>query len=68
VEVVLERFEEEYAGSLISRRLRLDTTGAGVAESTQEFLRQIWPHLSQVDRLRNENRTGISNKYLKQSS
>jgi len=52
VDLVLDRFREEYNNSLIYRRFTLDTTDATPEESLQAFLRQIWPHLSQGDRLR----------------
>ncbi len=52
VQMVLDRFQEEYDNSLISRSFTLDTTGASVEGSLQEFLGQMWQHLSQVDRLR----------------
>ena len=52
VELVLDRFQEEYADSLIPRRFTLDTTSASVGETVQDFLGQMWQYLSQVDRLR----------------
>jgi len=51
-EVVLERFEEEYDGSLIPRKFVLDTTTASVEESLEEFKRQIKPFITSQDRLR----------------
>lgn len=52
VGVVLDRFEEEYANSLIGRRFALDTTTVPVTETFQEFLGQMEPYLTQADRLR----------------
>ena len=52
VPLVLDRFQEEYDNSLIFRRFTVDTTGASVEESFKQFLEQMWPYLSQVDRLR----------------
>ena len=52
VERVLDRFLQEYEDSLIFRRITVDTTSASVEESLQEFLDSMWPHLSEVDRLR----------------
>ena len=52
VELVLDRFQEEYDSSLITRRFALDTTAAPVKETFHEFLRKMWPHLTQVDLLR----------------
>ena len=51
VELVLERFEEEYNNSVIRRRFTLDTTEATVEESFQEFLQCMEPHFSTADRL-----------------
>jgi hypothetical protein len=52
VGVVLARFEEEYANSLIGRRFALDTTGVTVTEVFEEFLGRIEPYLTEADRLR----------------
>ena len=52
VELVLDRFREEYDNSLIYRRFTLDTTDTTLEHTVQGFLRQMWPHLSQADRLR----------------
>ena len=52
VELVLEGFQREYDSSLVPRRFTLDTTSATVQDTLTEFLDQLWPHLSQVDRLR----------------
>ena len=51
-EIVLERFEEEYESSLISRKFVLDTTTASVQESLAEFKQQIKPFITSQDRLR----------------
>ena len=52
IEYVLQRFEEEYQGSLIRRKLTLDTTTATVEETLAEFAEQIELYLSDTDRLR----------------
>ena len=52
VELVLERFEEEYGNSLIQRRFTLNTTDASAAEVLDEFLAKMEPHLTSTDRLR----------------
>ena len=49
VELVLDRFDEEYESSLISRRFALDTTSASVEESLGQFVSLMQPHLSEVD-------------------
>ena len=41
VERVLERYEEEYADSLLTRKTRLDTTSATIQESTDEIVEKI---------------------------
>ena len=52
VDDVLQRFQEEYDQSLIKRRFILDTTHMSREDCLHMFLREIWPHLSQMDRLR----------------
>ncbi len=52
IELVLERFQEEYDQSLIKRKFALDTTSTTAAETLQQFLKDVWPHLSTTDRLR----------------
>lgn len=49
VELVLQRFEEEYDNSLIRRRFVLDTTEKTPEETFREFLRQMEPHLTPAD-------------------
>ena len=68
VDLVLDRFREEYNNSLIYRRFTLDTTDATPEESLQAFLRQIWPHLSQGDRLRMLSRLETVNDGLSGAS
>jgi hypothetical protein len=51
VELVLERFEEEYKRSGIRRRFVLDTTESTPVTTLQQFLRQMEPHFSTQDRL-----------------
>ena len=52
IEYVLQRFEEEYQGSLIRRTFVLDTTAATVEETLAEFVEQIELYLTDADRLR----------------
>tara|TARA_B100000949_G_scaffold37627_1_gene31680 strand:+ start:441 stop:1157 length:717 start_codon:yes stop_codon:yes gene_type:complete len=52
VELVLDRFDEEYDNSLVERKFILDTTSATTEETQEQFLQQVWPHLTKVDRLR----------------
>ena len=52
VELVSQRFEEEFNDSHIHRKFELDTTNATVEETLQEFVRQIEPLLTDSDRLR----------------
>ena len=51
-ELVLNGFQEEYDLSLINRRFTLNTTRSSEQETFRGFLRKLWPHLSQADRLR----------------
>lgn len=51
VELVLQRFEEEYARSLIRRRFVLDVTDATKEETFTEFMRQMKPHFNERDLL-----------------
>jgi len=51
-EIVLERFEEQYEESLISKKFVLDTTSTSVQESLTEFKKQIKPFITSQDRLR----------------
>ena len=52
VEQVLQRFEEEYARSMIRKKFTLDTSTATVQETLAEFVENIEPHLTDADRLR----------------
>ena len=52
IELVLQRFEEEYWDSLIRRRFSIDTSTATVEESLNEFVSQITPLLTEADRVR----------------
>jgi hypothetical protein len=51
VELVLQRFDEEYLRSQIRRRFTLDTTDSTPADTLREFLQKMEPHLSVQDRL-----------------
>lgn len=52
VEHVLERFEEEFAASLIQRRFVLDTTAATEEETMAEFVARYEPFHTDADRER----------------
>ena len=52
VALVLSRFEEEYANSLILRRFSLDTTDLSPGRIFEEFLKRMQPYFSRVDHLR----------------
>ena len=51
VELVLQRFEEEYKRSGIRRRITVDTTQATAEETFRDFLRQMGPHFTEKDQL-----------------
>jgi len=52
VELVLSRFEEEYAASLLRHKLTLDTTNTSPADTLRAFVRLIEPYLNENDKLR----------------
>ena len=52
VETVLDRFNAEFASSLMRRKLALDTTSATPEETLQSFLNQMAGFWSSADRLR----------------
>ena len=52
IEVVLERFEEEFARSAIHNKFTLDTTESTPEETFQEFLCKMEPYWTEGDRLR----------------
>ena len=52
VELVLDRFQEEFDASLIQNRIVLDTTTATVDETMAELVDKIQPFLSDADRKR----------------
>jgi len=52
IELVVQRFEEEYEASLIRQRFTLDTSSASAEETLQEFVRCIAPTLNMNDKLR----------------
>ena len=49
---ILDRFDDEYAQSLIPRKLVLDTTTATADATFAQFLGEGRPHLSTTDRRR----------------
>ncbi len=52
VELVLERFEEEFEASLLKIKIALDTTSATVDETLKEFVEGVQPYLTESDRQR----------------
>ena len=52
VELVLQRFEDEFAASLLPVKFVLDTSTASVGETLAEFLERAKPHFSAADRER----------------
>ena len=54
VEMVLGRFREEFAASLIRNKMVLDTTSATPEESLAEFVEKMEPFLTGADRQRME--------------
>ena len=51
IELVLERFEEEFARSAIINKLVLDTTESTPEETLEEFLCKMEPYWTEGDRL-----------------
>ena len=51
VELVLERFEEQYNLSILRRKFIIDTTDAPVEDSLREFVAGMEPNLTLADRL-----------------
>ena len=56
VELVLQRFREEFERSRFMHKIELDTSDATVDETMQDFARQIEPHLTDQDRAGRESR------------
>ena len=52
VEAIIKRFEELAARSFIRKRIALDTTDSTPEQTFAQFLTQMEPHFSQVDRMR----------------
>ena len=52
IELVLERFDEEYSRSLIRRRMTIDTSESTPTESLEDFVKKIQTHLTSSDQLR----------------
>ena len=50
MELVLQRFREEFERSRLMHKIELDTSDATVDETIQDFIRQIGPHLTDKDR------------------
>ena len=52
IEVVLQRFEEEFEGSRLPNKMTIDTSEATAKQSTHEFARKIEPLLTNHDHKR----------------
>ena len=52
VELVLDRFQEEFDASLLKNKMVLDTTGATVEETLSEFVEKMEPFFADADRRR----------------
>ena len=52
IQLVLDRFQEEYEASLIERKFTLDTTDATPEQTLEQFVERVQPHLSETDLLR----------------
>ena len=52
VEMILERFEEEYNLALIRQKMTLDSTNTSPNKLVKEFEKQIEPFLTDIDRQR----------------
>ena len=52
VELVLDRFQEEFDASLLKNKMVLDTTGAAVEETLAEFVEKMGPFFTDADRRR----------------
>ena len=50
IELVVDRFDEEFKYSMVSKKITLDTTSVSVEDSILEFAEKVQPHLSDVDR------------------
>ncbi len=57
IECVLQRFDEEFEGSLIQKRIVLDTTTATVEETLAEFVEKYEPFHTNADLLRLRQRS-----------
>jgi hypothetical protein len=52
IELINERFAEEFSLSLLRRRIAIDTSESTPEETMKTFLKKVEPHLTQSDRLR----------------
>jgi len=52
IELVLDKFEEQYNESLITKKFELDTTNATKEKTLEHFIENMIPHLRPVDSLR----------------
>ncbi|MDP7578433.1 MAG: hypothetical protein QGF12_02690, partial [SAR202 cluster bacterium] len=52
VPVLLERFEEEVEGSKLGQRIVIDTSDKTVEQTLTEFIQELEPHLTDIDRQR----------------
>ena len=52
IELVLQRFEDEYARALLRRRFTVDTSAATAEETLSEFVKRYEHHMGEEDRRR----------------
>ena len=52
IELILERFEEEYTNSMLGRKLAFDTTDSTPAQTLAELMAGMEPHLTEKDQRR----------------
>ena len=52
VPIILGRFEEEVAGSKLGQRIVIDTSGKTVEQTLNEFVQELEPYLTDIDRQR----------------
>jgi hypothetical protein len=52
IELILNRFEEEFSASLLRCRVKIDTTNLSLAELLPTAIARLEPYFTQVDRLR----------------
>ena len=62
IELLLDRFDEEFENSLLLNKIRIDTREATVEESLAEFVDRFGPMMTDVDRERMETQKKASKR------